>query len=107
MYERLEAWTETTCAGIEAIALEADIPVTVNRCGAMFTVFFHPGPVTSWEEARKSDTRRFARFFHGMLERGVYWPPSQFEAAFPSLAHGEPESTLLLEACREVFATLG
>ncbi len=106
VYERLEHWTEEMCRGIEAIALEAGIPVTVNRCGAMFTVFFHPGPVTSWEEARTSDTKRFARFFHGMLDRGVYWPPSQFEAAFPSLAHGEPERELLLEACRDVFATL-
>ena len=106
VYERLEAWTEATCEGIEAIALEAGIPVTVNRCGAMFTVFFHAGPVTSWEEARESDTKRFARFFHGMLDRGIYWPPSQYEAAFPSLAHGDHERHLLLEACRAVFAHL-
>ena len=106
VYEHLENWTERACQGIEAIARDLPFPVTINRCGAMFTIFFHAGPVTSWEESRESDTKRFARFFHGLLERGIYWPPSQFEAAFPSLSHGEAELDLLLEACREVLTHL-
>jgi glutamate-1-semialdehyde 2,1-aminomutase len=57
----------------------------------MITVFFCAGPVTDYATAKASDTRRFARFFHAMLERGVYLPPAQFEAAFVSLAHTEDE----------------
>ena len=63
--------------------------VTVNRVGSMITPFFCRGPVTDYASAKASDTARFGRFFHAMLERGVYLPPAQFEAAFLSLAHTE------------------
>jgi glutamate-1-semialdehyde 2,1-aminomutase len=65
--------------------------VTVNRVGSMITLFFNTGPVTDWESAKKSDTQRFAKFFHTLLENGVYWPPSQYEAAFVSAAHSEED----------------
>jgi glutamate-1-semialdehyde 2,1-aminomutase len=61
--------------------------VHVNRVGSMFTFFFCPGPVRNYEEAKRSDTVAFGRFFHHMLENGVYFPPAQFEAAFVSAAH--------------------
>jgi len=73
----------------------------------MVTVFFHAGPVATYAEAVQSDTEAFKRFFHGLLEHGVYWPPSQFEAAFFSTAHGEAELEQTLAAVGEVFKTLG
>jgi glutamate-1-semialdehyde 2,1-aminomutase len=78
--------------------------VTVNRVGSMFTFFFTPGPVTDWDSAKRSDTARFARFFHFMLERGVYLAPSQFEAAFVSAAHSGQDIRATVEAAREFFA---
>jgi glutamate-1-semialdehyde 2,1-aminomutase len=77
--------------------------VTVNRVGSMFTFFFSPGPVTSWDSAKKCDTARFAKFFHFMLERGVYLAPSQFEAGFVSAAHSEADIAATVAAAREFF----
>ena len=69
--------------------LAASVPAGcwVNRVGSMSTLFFQPGPVRNYEEARQSDTARFRKFFHHLLENGVYFPPSQYEAAFVSSAH--------------------
>jgi glutamate-1-semialdehyde 2,1-aminomutase len=78
--------------------------VTINRVGAMFTMFFTPDPVTDWESAKKCDTARFGRYFHFMLERGVYLAPSQFEAAFLSTAHSEDDIRYTVNAAREFFA---
>jgi glutamate-1-semialdehyde 2,1-aminomutase len=78
--------------------------VTINRVGSMFTFFFSPEPVTDWESAKKCDTGRFGRFFHFMLERGIYLPPSQFEAAFLSAAHGEDDIRTTVAAARQFFA---
>ena len=79
-YEVLEARTKRLC--------EARVPgVTVNRVGSMFTFFFADGPVTNWDSAKVSDTGKFGRFFHHMLEQGVYLAPSQYEAGFVSAAH--------------------
>ena len=78
--------------------------VTVNRVGAMFTMFFTKGPVTDWESAKVADTQRFARFFQFMLERGVYLPPSQFEAAFLSTVMTEADIAKTVGAVREFFA---
>lgn len=77
---------------------------TINRVGSMFTLYFTEDPVTSWESAKKSDTARFARFFHHLLERGVYIAPSQFEAGFVSAAHSEADIAATAEAMREFFA---
>jgi glutamate-1-semialdehyde 2,1-aminomutase len=78
--------------------------VTVNRVGSMFTFFFTPEPVTDWESAKRSDTARFGKFFHFMLEHGVYLAPSQFEAGFVSAAHSEEDIRHTVEAAREFFA---
>lgn len=78
--------------------------ITVNRVGSMFTFFFGEGPVTDWESAQRCDTARFGKFFHHMLERGVYLAPSQFEAGFVSAAHSEQDIRQTVEAAREYFA---
>jgi glutamate-1-semialdehyde 2,1-aminomutase len=77
--------------------------VTVNRVGSMFTYFFTDQPVTDWDTAKRSDTARFGKFFHFMLERGVYLAPSQFEAGFVSAAHSEADIQATVDAAREFF----
>jgi glutamate-1-semialdehyde 2,1-aminomutase len=102
-YEALEASGARLEAGLRRAARDAGATVTVNRVGSMITVFFCAGPVVDYASAKASDTGRFARFFHAMLERGVYLPPAQFEAAFVSLAHGEAEIDATVAAAREAF----
>jgi len=77
--------------------------VTVNRVGSMFTYFFTTDPVTDWESAKKCDTARFGKFFHFLLERGVYIAPSQFEAGFVSAAHSPEDIQATVAAAREFF----
>jgi glutamate-1-semialdehyde 2,1-aminomutase len=98
IYDQLEA---------RAAQLTAYVPpgVTVNRVGSMFTFFFTPDPVTDWESAKKSDPARFGRFFHFLLDRGVYIAPSQFEAGFVSAAHSEEDIRSTTAAAREFFRT--
>jgi glutamate-1-semialdehyde 2,1-aminomutase len=78
--------------------------ITVNRIGSMMTWFFTDQDVTDYESAKLSDTKRFGRFFHAMLERGIYLPPSQFEALFVSTAHTEADIARTVDAARESFA---
>ncbi len=96
IYDQLEARAAALCAAAPA-------GITVNRVGSMFTFFFTEGPVTNWESAKRSDTARFGRFFRAMLERGVYLPPSQFEAAFVSAAHTAQDIAKTVEAAKEAF----
>jgi len=77
--------------------------VTINRVGSMFTFFFSSGPVTDWESAKRCDTARFGKFFHFLLERGIYIAPSQFEAGFVSAAHNESDIRTTVDAAREFF----
>jgi glutamate-1-semialdehyde 2,1-aminomutase len=77
--------------------------ITVNRVGSMFTFFFTPDPVTDWPSAKRSDTQRFGRFFHWMLDHGVYLAPSQFEAGFVSAAHSDQDIVHTVEAARGFF----
>ena len=84
MYGQLEEYTAK-------LVKAAPSGVTVNRVGSMFTFFFAGGPVTDWDSAKKANTKRFGEFFRHMLERGVYLPPSQFEAGFVSAAHSEDD----------------
>jgi len=102
-YDTLEARSARLEEGFHRAAREAGALVTINRVGSMITVFFCPGPVTDYVTAKASDTKRFGRFFHAMLERGVYLPPAQFEAAFVSLAHGEAEIDATVAAAGEAF----
>ncbi|NLH98691.1 MAG: glutamate-1-semialdehyde 2,1-aminomutase [Chthonomonadales bacterium] len=92
-FERLESTGAMAEDALGRAAADAGVPVCVNRAGSMLTVFFTPGPVRDYETAKTSDTKRFAAFFHAMLNEGVHLPPSQFEALFFSLAHGEEEMT--------------
>jgi glutamate-1-semialdehyde 2,1-aminomutase len=102
-YERLEVISKKLASGLAAAAAKAGVPLTVNRVGSMFTCFFTHHPVTDYASTKKSDTGKFARFFRSLLERGVYFPPSQFEAAFVSTAHSEADVTLTLEAAAKAF----
>jgi glutamate-1-semialdehyde 2,1-aminomutase len=96
IYERLET---------RSAQLTAWTPpgVTINRVGSLFTFFFTPGPVNDWDSAKRCDTTRFAKFFHFMLERGIYLAPSQFEAGFVSAAHSKQDIRATVEAAREFF----
>ncbi len=101
VYERLEAAGERLADGFAAAFREAGIPAQVARVGSMGTVFFHDREVTNWAEATQADTVRFGRWFHAMLARGVYLPPSQFEAWFVSTAHTDEVLELAIAACRD------
>jgi glutamate-1-semialdehyde 2,1-aminomutase len=105
-YEKLESTARTLTDGLLAEARAAGVPVTLNRVGSMWTLFFTAEPVFDYASAKRADTKRFARFFHAMLDRGVYLPPSQFEAAFVSLAMGERELEHTLAAARHAFRGL-
>lgn len=78
--------------------------VSVNRVGSMFTIFFQNGPVTNYQQAKRSDTARFGVFFHHLMKRGVYFPPSQFESAFVSTAHTPEDIAYTRNAIAEFFA---
>jgi len=106
-YEHLAAKTSRLAAGLEKAARIAGTPATINAVTGMLTVFFSEDPVTDLETAKVSDTARFARFFHEMLERGVYMPPSQFEAWMLSLAHSEDDIVKTVEAALESFRAAG
>ncbi len=106
-YERLDQIGRELEAGLRGEARGAGVVIHINRVGSMFTVFFSDSPVYDYTTAKKADTARYGRFFHAMLEQGVYLPPSQFEAAFISLAIAEPEVEHVLRAARKAFASLG
>jgi len=105
-YQRLEVLAARLEEGLREAVAWAGVPATVQRVGSMLTLFFSPGPVRDYASARACDTGRFARFFARMLERGVLLPPSQFEAWFLSLAHGEEEVATTLEAARAALKAL-
>ena len=100
-YTRLEAVADRLERGIQEVAVERGARIQLNRVGSMLTLFFADAPVTDFASAKASDTEQFARFFRGMLERGVYWPPSQFEAAFVSTAHTDDDIDRTVEAIAE------
>ena len=104
VYPQLERTTREIAEGVAKLARDASVPLTTNRVGSMFTWFFTAGPVTDFASASASDSAAFARFHRRMLEAGVWLPPSQFEAAFVSTAHGEAEVELILEAARGALA---
>jgi glutamate-1-semialdehyde 2,1-aminomutase len=102
-YERLEDVSNQLATGLAAAAAKAGVPLTVNRVGSMFTCFFKSDSVTDYASAKKADTAKFARFFRSLLDRGVYFPPSQFEAAFVSTAHTESDVVRTVEAAAKAF----
>jgi glutamate-1-semialdehyde 2,1-aminomutase len=100
IYSQLETETAKIADGVAGIAHEAGVKLTTNRVGSMFTWFFTGEPVTDFASASASDTAAFGRFHRKMLEAGVWLPPSQFEAAFVSAAHGPEELGAILDAAR-------
>ena len=106
LYESLDAKGARLQQGISAAAEKVGIPMTINRIGSMFTVFFNPNPVTDFDGASACDTERFAQFFRGLLERGIYLPCSQFEATFASTAHTDAQLDEAIGAAEEVLAGL-
>ena len=106
VYERLERLGAVAEAGLTDAARKAGVPLTINRVGSMLTAFFCEGPVTDYASARRADTKRYATFFHRMLERGVYLAPSQFEAAFVSLAHADADLEFAARAATEALKSL-
>ncbi len=107
IYPRLEKLSGKLVDGVVAAAKSAHVKLCANRVGSMFTWFFTAGPVTDWATASKSDAKAFARFFRGMLDNGVYLPPSQFEAAFLSAAHTEEDVQKTIAAAKQAFAGHG
>lgn len=100
-YAELDRKAARLTAGLMSILREKGISHTINRVGSMFSLFFHPGPVTCYEEALKSDRGAFIRFFGRMLDRGIYLAPSPFEAWFVGAAHTDSDIDGTLEAARE------
>jgi glutamate-1-semialdehyde 2,1-aminomutase len=90
-------------AGLKDAAARAGVPVRLNRVGSMWTLFFTPTPVTDYDTARASDTKRFARFFWEMIDRGVYLPCSQFEAAFLCAAMTDQHVPQTIDAAGEAL----
>ncbi|MCK5325351.1 MAG: glutamate-1-semialdehyde 2,1-aminomutase [Woeseiaceae bacterium] len=106
-YEQLGERTRQLASGLAQVAADAEIPLSVEHEGGMFGfVFTDAGPVRSFAQVAAADVERFKLFFHGMLDAGVYFAPSAFEAGFVSAAHGENEIEQTLDAARKVFATL-
>ena len=103
-YERLEKLSAQLEEGLKQCA--ESVGGCVQRVGSMMTLFFHPGPVRHWDDAAECDTERFAKLFWGLIERGVYFPCSQFEALFVSAAHTEDDIQHTIDAAKEACSDL-
>jgi glutamate-1-semialdehyde 2,1-aminomutase len=104
IYPQLEALSAKLVDGVAAAAKASKVPLQFNRAGSMFTWFFTAEPVTDWDSASKSDTKAFGKFFRAMLDAGIYLPPSQFEAAFLSVAHSEDDVQKTIAAAKKAFS---
>jgi glutamate-1-semialdehyde 2,1-aminomutase len=105
-YVRLDRVGQRLAEGLSQAATTAGIPHMINRAGSMWTLFFTAEPVTDYDTAKKCDTARFSKFFWGMMDRGVYLPCSQFEAAFISTTHSDELIQETISAAEEVLAEL-
>lgn len=107
VHETLDDLTTRLAEGLREAAKEAGIPLVVNHVGGMFGLFFTAADsVTCYKDVVACDVERFKRFFHLMLEEGVYFAPSAFEAGFMSVAHSEEDINNTVDAARRVFAKL-
>jgi glutamate-1-semialdehyde 2,1-aminomutase len=95
VWQRADEWAVRAASAMSQAAARGGVPLTVQRVGTMFTPFFSAEPVRDFAGAKRTDREAYPRFFHAMLEAGVYLPPSAFEAAFASSVHGQPELELL------------
>jgi glutamate-1-semialdehyde 2,1-aminomutase len=105
LYATLAARGRQLAAGLAQAARAAKVPLQVNAFGSLLTPFFVDAPVRDYDSALRADTDAYGRFFRGMLARGIYPPPSQFEAWFISAAHTERDTETAVAAAREAFAT--
>ena len=103
-YETLASTTDDFADGMKQLAEKHDVPLVVNRACGMFSLFFKDGAVRNYDDVSAADVHRYGRFFHAMLDEGVYFAPSAFETAFVSGAHGEKEVVRTLEAADRAFA---
>jgi glutamate-1-semialdehyde 2,1-aminomutase len=106
VYEQLDSLGATLAAGLEDSARQADIPTFHTRVGSMQCMFFNSSEVVNYKSATASDTERYATWFRGMLDRGSYFAPAQYEAAFVSVAHSSDDIEQTLAASREVMRSL-
>jgi len=106
IYPRIDKLSGKLVEGVAAAAKDAGVPLCFNRVGSMFTWFFTAGPVTDWDSASKAKTEAFGKFFRAMLDRGVYLPPSQYEAAFLGAAHTEEDVERTVAAAKEALAAV-
>jgi glutamate-1-semialdehyde 2,1-aminomutase len=106
VYDQLENSTSRLCEGLSAAARDAGINTWINRVGSMWTGFFSAEEVFDWNSADKCDRQKYGRFFHAMLEEGVYLAPSQFEAAFVGLAHSDEIIDRTIAAAAKAFAKM-
>jgi glutamate-1-semialdehyde 2,1-aminomutase len=107
IYDALDGRGKRLADGVANAARKAGVALTINRVGSMITFFFHEGPVRNFEEASRSDTKRFGRFFHGMLDAGIYLPCSQYEAAFLSAELTDQDIEATIAAAANVLTELG
>jgi glutamate-1-semialdehyde 2,1-aminomutase len=105
-YTKLEQYGEHLETEMKDAANSANVPVQFNRCGSMFCGYFTSEPVHNLADAMKSDRERFKKYFHGMLEEGIYLAPSQFEAGFVSTAHTAADIEKTVKAAAKVMKTL-
>ncbi|HEX78300.1 MAG TPA: glutamate-1-semialdehyde 2,1-aminomutase [Dehalococcoidia bacterium] len=106
VYSALDAKSSLLQEAMTAAAAQAGLSVSIPRVGSMLTVFFTRGLVLDYESARRADTELYSRFFQQMLMQGIYWPPSQFEAAFVSMAHSDEDIASTGAAAGKAFASL-
>jgi len=107
VYQQLEAKSSALAEGIARAAAEAGINLYIGRAASLLTAFFSAKTVVDYESARQADIKLFARFFQQLLSAGIYWPPSQFEAAFISLAHTDEDIQLTLGVIKKALSSLG
>lgn len=106
LYARLETLGKSLESGLMEAVSSTHTTACVQRVGSMITLFFHDGPIHSWDDAKSCDTHAFGKFHQGLMKRGIYWPPAQFEAAFLSAAHTDDHIATTVEAAREALADL-
>lgn len=102
-YENLEAKAKKLAEGYQGVFDNAEVPLRINRVGSMMTLFINPGEVTGWSSVSTSNREEFAKFFHSMLNEGIYLPPSPFEAMFVSMAHSDDDIQATIDAAGRVL----
>ncbi len=106
IYKKLEAQSAALAKGIGEAAKKAGIPLIQTRVGSMLTAFFTSTPVSDWNTVKQADTVRYGKYFHKMLDQGIYLAPSQFEAAFLSTAHTSADIDKTIRAAHSAFKSL-